>query len=289
MIFAPACIPCIVNQAYNSAQLLSSRNDDLQFKILTDVCVETKNINKNLAVPFFSKNIQQIICKHTEASDPYSAIKKNNISKAGKYIPVLREMIGNSEDKLEAAIRAAIIGNSIDFGANPNFNLDHEIQSFLSNQIDDLTLANFKHDLAKAKLILYIGDNYEEALFDKLLLSELLPARIVFAVRTNPVLNDIILEEAKQLNIDKICEVIESGSTIAGTDLNECTPEFMHLYKSADIVISKGQGNYETLIDETRPIYFLFKVKCGVISNHCGIPVGNGAMLLNTKHVIKNK
>lgn len=281
MIFDPACISCIVNQAYNSAKLFGDGDKSLQLRILKDVCEKTKFVNHDLAAPFFSRKIQEIIIEHTGELDPYKSIKKESIAKAEKYIPVLSSMIKNSQNKLEAAIRAAILGNIIDFGASPDFNLEHEIKNITETQIDTSTLSNFKNDLNKAKMILYIGDNYEEALFDKLLLTELLPKRIVFAVRSQAILNDITLAEAKNLNIDIICSVIESGSTIAGTDLNECTPEFLELYNTADLVISKGQGNYETLIDETRPIYFLFKVKCEVISKHCGLPVGKGTMLLS--------
>jgi uncharacterized protein with ATP-grasp and redox domains len=198
-----------------------------------------------------------------------------------KYIPFCREMIEGSKDRLDTALIIAIIGNIIDLGINSHFDIEYEINRIAANKIDLSFLPRFKNDLEKAGLILYIGDNYEEALFDKFLLIELGPKKVIFAVRSKPILNDITLEDTRRIGIDKMCDVIESGSTIAETDLKQCTSEFLELYKRADMVIAKGQGNLETLINETKPINFLFKVKCDVIAERTGYPVGNGVLLFN--------
>jgi len=279
MFFNPACIPCIINQAYNSAKLFTNGNKELHLKIIKEVCANIQFIKENDSAPIFSKIIQLTIEKYFGAENLYKNIKEENINKASKYLMFLKMMMESSDDKLDTAMRIAIVGNAIDIGANPSFDLESEINRLASNEINLSLLPKFKKDLQKAELILYIGDNYEEVLFDKFLLNELLPKNIVFAVRSKPILNDVTLEDAKRLEIDKICKVIESGSTIAGTDLSECTPEFLDLYHKADIVISKGQGNYETLLNESRPIYFLFKVKCETISRRCGYPVGKGILL----------
>jgi damage-control phosphatase, subfamily I len=281
MFFDPACVPCIVKQAYNSARLFTNGNKELQLKIIKEVCAETINIDEQSSAPLFSKKMQLIIEKYYSAENPYKKIKEENIKKAQTYYSYLKIMVENSNDKLEMALRIAITGNTIDFASNPDFDLDYDINRITSNNIDLSFLPKFKENLKNTKLILYIGDNYEEALFDKFLLNELLPRKVVFAVRSKSILNDITLEDAKKLEIDKLCEVIESGSTIAGTDLNECTPEFLELYHKADIVISKGQGNYETLIDESRAIYFLFKVKCAAIASRSSYKKGQGVLLYN--------
>jgi hypothetical protein len=289
MFFDPDCVPCIVNQANNSAKLFTNGNKDLQLKIIKEVCANIQYVNGNSSAPAFSKTIQLIIEKYYGADNLYKKTKEENIKQAEKYYIFLKTMIESSSDKLDTAMRAAIIGNIIDIGANPNFDLEYEINRIASNEIDLSLLPIFKKDFRKAELVLYIGDNYEEALFDKFLLNELLPKNIVFAVRSKPILNDVTLEDAKRLEIDKICKVIESGSTIAGTDLTECTQEFLDFYNKADIVIAKGQGNYETLINEYRPIYFLFKVKCEAISRRCGYPVGKGILLCNLNKLVETK
>lgn len=281
MFFDPACVPCVVKQAYNSSKLFTNGDKQLQLKIIKEVCAEVQNLNGNFSAPLFSSIMQSIIEKYSGSDNPYRIVKETNLNKAQQYMKFLETMIDASDDKLETAVRTAIVGNTIDFAANPDFDIESEINKIASNNINLSALPQFKNDCKKARTILYIGDNYEEALFDKFLITELLPQKVIFVVRSKPILNDITLEDAKQLEIDKLCTVIESGSTIAGTDLNECTNEFLEIYRSADIVIAKGQGNYESLINETRPIYFLFKVKCEVIAQRSGCPLGKGILLFN--------
>jgi uncharacterized protein with ATP-grasp and redox domains len=291
MFFDPACIPCIIKQAYNAAKLFSDGNKEAQLNIIKEVCTEVIKLNGDSGAPRFSRTIQSIIEQYSGTEDPYKEIKEKNIGNTKSRIPFIESMIEeeNKAGRLEVAVRAAIMGNVIDYGAKPDFDIEYEINRLLSGNVDLHILKKFTDDCYKADTILYIADNYEEALFDKLLIKELLPKNIVFAVRSKPILNDITLEGAGKLGIDKICPVIESGSTIAGTDLNECSDEFMKLFKEADVVIAKGQGNYESLIKEERPIYFMFKVKCGVISEKCGNPVGSGVLLLNTDGYTERK
>jgi len=279
MSFDPQCIPCIVNQACNASKLLADGNKELQLNIVKEVCRAVNDLDMNHTAPMFAATIHSIIEKHLGVANPYESIKEKNRTTAEQYLPYVRGLMDGSKDRLEVAIRAAIVGNIIDLGPNPKFDIEREINRMTSNDIDLSMLPRFKDDLKKAESILYIGDNYEEALFDKFLLAELLPRKVLFAVRSKPVLNDITLEDAKRIGIDTVCTVIESGSTIAGTDLMESTREFLELYNKADIVIAKGQGNYETLMDETRPIYFIFKIKCEVIAERSGYPVGHGVLL----------
>jgi hypothetical protein len=281
MFFDPACIPCIIRQAYNSSKLFTDGNKELQLKIIKEVCAEAAQIGSDCSAPKFSKKMQLILEQYYGSGNPYEKIKEENYKVADKYYMFLKMMMDSSQDKFDTAIRIAIIGNIIDFAANPDFDIDYEVNRMASNNIDLSFLKRFKEDFSKAETILYIGDNYEEAMFDKFLIKELLPKKVVFAVRSKPILNDITLKDAKQLEINKLCEVIESGSTIAGTDLEEVTQEFLDIYHNADIVISKGQGNYESLINETRKIYFLFKVKCEVIASRCGYEKGKGVLLCN--------
>ena len=281
MFFDPQCIPCIINQAYESSKKFASGNTELQLKIVKNICAEVEAVDINYTAPMFSSSMQKIIEEYLDIKNPYKKLKDKNIIIAEKFIPYIKTLIDRSADKLEMAIRTAIIGNAIDLGANPNFDIEFEVSRITSGDIYFIGYQKFKEDLKKAELILYIADNYEEALFDKFLITALLPKNVVFVVRSKPILNDITMEDAKKLEIEKLCKVIESGSIIAGTDLNECTPEFLDLYRKADIVISKGQGNYETLLNEVRPIYFLFRVKCDVIASRCGLKKGDGAFFYN--------
>ncbi len=278
MSIQPGCIPCIVKQAYNFAKLIGISGPETQRQILYET-MNKLEVNKNIKTsPHFSITLQSIICKYADVNKIYSEIKSRNIQEAMKYINYLTHMIEASDDKLEIAVRASIAGNTIDLAANPDFNIEKEINIITSNNINLDFFPKFKEDLHKAEKILFIGDNYEEALFDKLLIKQLLPKEIVFAVRSNEILNDITMEDAKRLEIDKLCRVIESGNVIAGIDLEECSNVFLDLYNSSDMIIAKGQGNYETLFNSKRDIYFMFKVKCDVIAEVCGYPVGTSVL-----------
>ena len=281
MLISPGCVPCIVKQSYTLAKLLGVEEKKMQNQIIYDtlsLLLENKEIQ---SAPHFSIKLQSVLNKNLNGKSSFKKIKEKNILSAEKYFDYLQTMMESSDDKLETAVRISIIGNTIDLGANPGFNLENDINEITSNQINLDFFDKFKNDLNQSKSILFIADNYEEALFDKFLLEQLINKDVVFAVRSNEILNDITLDDAKNLGIDNYCKIIESGSRIAGTDLNECTPLFLDLFNGADLVIAKGQGNFETLLHAKRSIYFLFKVKCDVISEICGYPVGKGVLYLN--------
>jgi len=235
--------------------------------------------DKTLAsAPHFSTTLQSIIARNADGGVSYAEIKERNMRNAERYMKYLSIMIESAADPFEVAVRASIAGNTIDLGANPNFQLEKEINAIMVHTLDLAFLPALKEEVRAAKRILFIADNYEEALFDKLLIPHLDPAKVHFAVRSAEILNDITLEDARRLGIDKMCRVLESGSVISGTALEQCTDEFMELYTTADVVIAKGQGNYETLLSAGRPIYFMFKVKCEPIADVCGYPVGSSVL-----------
>lgn len=281
--FDPACIPCIINQAYRAAKLFTNGDRNLQLKILKETCEKATIINEVFTAAHFSAVIQEIVEKNVKTNNLYESVKESNLKIVEDYLPSLNSFMKDAADKFDMAVRIAITGNTIDVGANPNFDLRTEIKKIVSKNINRDSIEKLREDVTKAKTILYVGDNYEEAVFDKFLLKELAEKDLTFAVRSKPILNDITLEDSKNLGIDKICKVIESGSNIAGTDLNKCNQEFIEKFNNADVVIAKGQGNYETLSDEQRPIYFLFKVKCEPIAEHAGSAVGSSVIYYNKR------
>jgi len=187
-------------------------------------------------------------------------------------------MIQDSRDPLLQAFKISAAGNIIDFGAHSSVDVEAEIKKMpeLSFSINDYS--KFKEEVSGSELLLFIGDNAGEIVFDKLLI-EILKKQypeleIIYAVRGGPVLNDVTAADAEYTGISKLVKVISSGSATAGTILNECSGEFLGVYESADIVISKGMGNYETLNGETvKNIYFILKIKCDLIARNTGARV----------------
>ncbi|MCX6144845.1 MAG: ARMT1-like domain-containing protein [Ignavibacteriales bacterium] len=286
MHLEPGCIPCIVNQAYCAARLFAAEDKAVQRNILEDVCRLVLTMDGKYPSPYYSTSIQSTLEKHIGRTNLYGEIKEHNRKRVEGYLQRLETMLDAALDRLGMAIRIAIMGNTIDLAANPNFDLDDEMNALNSSNIVLDFLPEFKEDVKRAETILYIADNYEEALFDKFLLRELSSKKLLFAVRSAPIYNDITYEDAINLGIDDICPVIESGSTIAGTDLGRSTPVFKQAFHNADLVIAKGQGNFETLMSVERSIYFFFKVKCEVISRRCGFAIGTGVLYL--KHIEAN-
>ncbi len=280
MLISPGCIPCIVKQSYTLSRLLGVEDKNIQSQIIYDTISSLAGNKEIQSAPHFSIKLKAILANHLNGNSSFKIIKEKNRLNAERYLKYLETMIESAEDKLEMAVRISIIGNAIDLGANPNYDLEKEINTITSSQINLDSIGIFKEELNNAKRILFIADNYEEALFDKFLISQLRSKEVTFAVRSNEILNDITLEDAHNLGIDKLCKVIGSGSKISGTDLAECTTEFLSYYESADMVIAKGQGNFETLMNAERPIHFLFKVKCEVIAEICGYPLGSGLLYL---------
>ncbi|MDD3250836.1 MAG: ARMT1-like domain-containing protein, partial [Smithellaceae bacterium] len=135
-------------------------------------------------------------------------------------------------------------------------------------------LEAFKKSVARAKQILYLADNAGEIFFDRLLIEQLGSAKITLAVRGKPVINDATREDALASGMDEIALVIDNGSDAPGTILEDCSAEFRAHFDKADMIIAKGQGNYESLANEDRPIFFLFRTKCSVISRRSGYSIG---------------
>jgi damage-control phosphatase, subfamily I len=278
MSIQPGCIPCLIKQGYSFAKLAGISDPEIQNQILFETMAKLiSNLNIKTA-PHFSIILQSVIDKYVDINKVFKEIKKRNIQLVMKHINYLDRMIKNAGDKMETAISISIAGNSIDLAANPDFDIEKEIDIILSGSINLGFLSNFKKDYQRAEKILIIGDNYEEAVFDKFLIKQLLPKEVIFAVRSKEILNDITREDALGLGIDKLCMIVETGNIIAGIDLEECSNEFLDIYYSADLVIAKGQGNFETLFDAKRPVYFLFKVKCDVIAEISGYPIGTGML-----------
>jgi damage-control phosphatase, subfamily I len=283
MLISSGCIPCILKQSQALCNLLGVKDTNVQTQIMYDTMnalLENKEIP---TAPHFSAYLQSIMNKHLNGAGSLKKIKEENRTKAEKYLKYLETMMDAADDRLEMAVRIAITGNTIDLGANPNFDLEKEINIISSSAIHLEAFRTLKEDVRNARRILYIADNYEEALFDKFLIRQLLPKEIIYAVRSNEILNDITLEDAKNLKMDTLCPVIESGSRITGTALEQASNEFIEVYHSSDLVIAKGQGNFETLLHADRPIYFMFKVKCEAISEMSGFPIGTGILFLNKK------
>ncbi|HHJ10111.1 MAG TPA: DUF89 family protein [Bacteroidetes bacterium] len=263
------CIPCFMSQALRAGKTAGLEDKQIK-KLLDEVGMMISDIPMESSPPETGAVIYQKIREITGIDDPFLSIKQKNTREALDMYPELRQLVRRSDDPLLMAIRLAIAGNVIDFGVNKAFNLQKDIEQILSQDFAIFDYDSFRESLRKTEKVYYLGDNAGESVFDRILIEEL-HKPVVFVVREIPVINDVTRADAIMAGLDKVAEIVSSGSTAPGNVPALCDPSFMETLYQADMIISKGQGNYEGLSDEPIPVFFLLKVKCHVIARDLGV------------------
>jgi len=270
------CIPCLVRQSLDAARLAGD-NEQLHQQVLKETLIRLTQINLDQPPPMMASHIQATIRQVTGHADPYNAIKKQYNGFALELYPALKKKVKTSATPLETALRLSIAGNIIDFGALSTLGndtimktLDHALTQDVHGDLGALI-----HAMKRARSILWLADNAGEIVCDRLVLDLLDKNRVVFAVRGAPVINDATREDAHATGISTMVTLIDNGTAIPGTVLEQCSTEFLNAYDRADLIISKGQGNFETLPHDDHRIYFLFKAKCPVVAREAGCVVGD--------------
>ncbi|MBN2246090.1 MAG: DUF89 family protein [Candidatus Aminicenantes bacterium] len=267
------CYPCLFNQALRTARMITQDEKKI-LAILNSVSRLLPQLSFNVTPPEIGKRMYQMIAEMTDVYDPFQKVKQECTQRALQMVPEVKQRIMESSDRLEMVVRAAVAGNIIDFGAYAEFDFHKDLEAVFTQEFAINHLPEFKEAVKQARRIMYIGDNAGETVFDRLLIEEMnKPTQ--FAVREKPVINDAVYQDAVDAGLDQVAEIISSGSDAPGNLLSLCSDEFMEAYTNADLIISKGQGNYEALSEETRPIFFLLKAKCPVIARDIGVPVGS--------------
>jgi len=267
------CYPCFFQQAINAARLIT-QDEELIRKILTEVSFLIPGITGELTPPQIGREVYRIVSRLTGVEDPYREIKNRCTEQALALYPDLKNKVAEAEDKLMAAIRIAIAGNVIDFGSNSVFDLEKDVQSILTQEFAINSYRDFHQELEGAGRVLFIADNAGECVFDRILIEEM-KKPVTYVVRERPIINDAVLEDALAAGIGGIARIITSGTDAPGNILPLCSEDFLKEFEKAEFIISKGQGNYEGLSGEDRPIFFLLKAKCSVIAEHIGVPHGS--------------
>jgi damage-control phosphatase, subfamily I len=237
---------------------------------------ETMAGGGGLTMPQLHRELNKEFCKLTAVNDPFEEEKlKSNLITMQLYNE-LRTKVIKSNDPFNMALRLSIAGNIMDYGPSAEFDIYQTIQQVLESDFAIDHAAELKQKLKTAKRVLYLGDNAGEIVFDKLFIEMIMHHHLTYAVRGSAVLNDVTMQDAEQVEMDLVADVISNGFDAASTVLSECSPEFMEVYHSADLIISKGQGNLEGLINEDDPrIFFLLMVKCEVIAELLDVPKGS--------------
>jgi len=197
--------------------------------------------------------------------DPYAEMKKENIREALALDPSSKEMANNSNEPRLTAVRLAIGGNVMDFRVNKAFDLNRDRQQIINQEFANFDYPVFRKHLQSSSSIIYLGDHAGLSVFDRILIEEM-GKPVTFIVREAPIINDVTKEDYILSGLDKVAEIRSSGSTAPGTILELCSPDFVNSLQHADIIVSKGQGNYERLSETDFSIFFRLHVKCPVIA-----------------------
>jgi len=230
--------------------------------------------------PYAGVVIHRIVKEIVGDIDPYEELKTIYNQRALDLYDEMKEIVAQSQNTLETASRLAIAGNNIDFGFRSNsehIDLHEAIDETLVRPLAINHLKQFKTSLDHATSILYIADNAGEIVFDRVLVEEIpdYRDRVTFAVRGAPILNDATMEDALETGVTDIVRVIDNGCDAPGTIIELCSEPFIEELKEADLIIAKGQGNYETLSDVPHNVFFLLKAKCPVIARDLDVRVGD--------------
>ncbi len=277
------CFPCFMRQALDAARMAT--HDPVAHRDVLDRVAKLLPAVPSDATPIdMGQIVHRLVREVTGVADPYARVKKESNDLGLKLYPTLKSQVLESADPLLTAIKIAGAGNIIDFGPKLAMDTNGSIEGVLNDSftqalrgtLDQDQYSAFEEKLAAVNELLYLGDNTGEIVCDRILIEELVERgkKVIFVVRGAPTINDVTLADARYVGMDRLATVVANGSDAPGTRLSDCSPQFIEAFESAQLIISKGQGNFEGLSDTPRPIFFLFKVKCPVIAREIGARMG---------------
>lgn len=280
------CFICFMNLALNIAR--RTGDDEQREKlILEKVAGLLPTFSLDARPPEMAYVVNNVVKEVTGVEDPFEEDKRESNRIALGIAPEVRGLIRAADDPLLSAIEFSIAGNSIDLGANHDLDLDNTLREIVEDEVmriktedpSRFRLEELRESLRNSSSLLYLADNAGEIVFDMLLIElireEYPGIEITVAVRNSPIINDATMKDAEEIGLTSLVRVISSGSDTAGTLMEMCTPEFRELFYSADTVIGKGQGNFETLSDIDRKVFLLFKTKCNAIARYTKSRIGD--------------
>ena len=278
MKVAAECIPCFLTASLRAMEKggwpEDRRKEDLLGLLpLLGSLDNSKTPAENASILFHQ------LVRTMGGIDPFKEVKDESNKSALQYQPRLQKMLSQSSDQLDLALRFAVAGNVVDMGIFDDYDLAEAIKESLGTKfvLDDY--AEFKERVDQARKLLIIGDNSGEVVLDRLLVETLIAAgkEVTYGVKGGFILNDSTLDDAIAAGMNDTCLVITNGNNFVGTIPEKCSEQFLQTYRDADLVISKGQGNFYTLEGTEfagNKTFFLFIVKCSAVAKYLGVNEG---------------
>ncbi|MBN1807662.1 MAG: DUF89 family protein [Planctomycetes bacterium] len=270
----PECLPCILSQVISTARRVS--DDDWVVAKVTKQAMEAfADADLERSPAELSFDALRAATRILGSQDPYADEKRRYNRKILALLPRLRKEIESSDNPLLAAVRYSLAGNIIDLGIGSRFDLDQEVEQAKSIPLAIDAFADLEPAVKSADKIMIILDNCGEAAFDRLLIEQLRGRDIVAVVRKKPIINDVTAEDARDIGIDQFARILDPSQDMLGVVLPLASEGFRREFYSADVVISKGQANLETLHGVDRDVFFLLRAKCPVVARELGVEEGS--------------
>lgn len=271
------CIPCFIDQVLKMTEALALEEAPRD-RIVDSALGESRKIMEGRPTPVAMRNVMEKLDNLTDGRDPYREFKKRSTETSLELLPKLRRLVETSSDPFVRAVEFSIAGNAIDLAV-----VEQEELLGIVGELENRDEARFsinhtdllRTEVETADQVLILGDNAGETVFDRLLLEQIDATEIYYSVRGYPILNDATEQEARDAGVDREATLVSTGQRVPGVLLEEAPSKFLELFREADVVLAKGQGNFETLRQLPRPVFHLFKVKCELVADQVDSEVSN--------------
>lgn len=269
------CFPCLLRQVLEAARIASA-DEATQARIMDEAMAVLTQHHEFATAPALAQSMHEVVQRHSGLADPYAQIKARDMQAALRLEPFLTGFVDAGPDRVSRALKVAATGNVMDSALYSNLDIESCVAAELNKPFARFDLEAFETDLPGASTVLIIGDNAGEAVFDKVLARELAKTHeVIFAVRGRPIINDVTADDARHVGIDTHATILSTGCPAPGAILDSCSDDFQRVFARIDLVISKGQGNFEALSDAPRTLFFLLKAKCPKVAHELDVEVGD--------------
>ncbi len=268
------CILCNQRQVQEVMRAFTG-DEDLIWKVSLAVADAMSKLPRQMRPAQATSIAFRIMKEMTGVDDPFREMKQRHNAVAVSLYPALKAMVRESPDPLLMAVYVSIAGNIIDVSTMGDLDVRAEVERVLKKSLTIDYYPSFKEEVKRAQSILFVGDNAGEVVFDRVLGEEIGPDKITYVVKGGPIINDATLEDALAAGMEQVTRVITTGDDSVGVDFARASPEFMAAYEDAELVISKGQGNFESFGVAAHHLYFLLQAKCAAVAREFGVPRGS--------------
>lgn len=267
------CYPCFLRQSIEAARHAGATDPQTK-AVLQSVLQTIMGLDERATPPEIAAVIHRTVRQTLKIEDPYEKEKEKSTEEALAIYPDLKKLAGDGSD-IGTLLRIAIAGNIIDAGVGGRHgDLWKTVERVLALPfaIDDRE--TLIREMGRHERILYLADNAGETVFDRVFI-ETIDNAVTYVVKGHPVLNDATVKDALAAGLDRCATIVDNGSDAPGTVLDSCSQEFRKIFESSDLILAKGQANYESLSQAGENVFCLLQVKCPVIARDIGAPVGS--------------